>query len=155
MEVCNKLQFFQILLSSTRNRFHWFFTFLGCSPPSQNHTEPVVHCFYTSFHEGSKARGPVSVFAPPGKISLGGPARRTTALRSSNKFVERLHLQTCLVTSWCGAGRTIWNCCWPWGIASPSKAVAPWHSPKEKWAKKWINDWINESWDFLRALLLL
>ena len=26
---------------------------------------------------------------------------------------------TCLVPSWRGSCRFIWNCCWPWGILSP------------------------------------
>jgi len=25
-----------------------------------------------------------------------------------------LHLGPCLVPSWCGASRTMWDCYWPW-----------------------------------------
>jgi len=55
------------------------------------------------------------------------------------------YLQPCLVPSWCGNSRTIWNCCWPWGISGPSRSVAPRLSPKEKWTPKWVNEWICTS----------
>ena len=31
----------------------------------------------------------------------------------------------CLVPSWCGATRTIWNCCWSWGISCPPRDAVP------------------------------
>ena len=37
--------------------------------------------------------------------------------------VEWLHLRSCLVPSWCGASRTIWDFCWPWGISGPLRAA--------------------------------
>jgi len=33
--------------------------------------------------------------------------------------LEWLHLQPCLVPSWCGASRTVWDFSWPWGISIP------------------------------------
>jgi len=50
------------------------------------------------------------------------PASHTS---SSTDQVEWLHLRPCLVSSWCGASRIIWNCCQPWGISSPPRAAAP------------------------------
>jgi len=53
-----------------------------------------------------------------------------------------LHLQPSLVPSWCGASRTISNCCWSWGILGHPRVAAPQHSPKEKLAQKWANEWV-------------
>jgi len=41
------------------------------------------------------------------------------AHRSSKARVEWLHLRPCLVPSYCGASRTIWDSCWPWRISRP------------------------------------
>jgi len=35
------------------------------------------------------------------------------------------YLRPCLVPSWYGARRAIWDCCWQWVISSPGKTVAP------------------------------
>ena len=45
------------------------------------------------------------------------------AQKSSKARVKWLPLWPCLVPSWCGASRTIWNFCWPWGISSLPTAV--------------------------------
>ena len=39
---------------------------------------------------------------------------------------------TLLGTSWCGASRTIWDCCWSWDISGPPRAAAPATLPKGK-----------------------
>ena len=69
-----------------------------------------------------------------------GPAGYThgkVAQRSSKDQVEWLHFRSCLVPSWCGASRIIWNSCWSWGITSPLWAAAPRPSLKEKKTWKW------------------
>ena len=50
----------------------------------------------------------------------------------------------CMVPSWCGASRTIRDCCWPWGILSPPRTAALLPSPEEKWAWKWMNDKLDK-----------
>ena len=44
--------------------------------------------------------------------------------------VEWLHLQPCLVPSWCGVIRTVWSCSWSWGISSPPRIAAPTTLPR-------------------------
>jgi len=51
------------------------------------------------------------------------PTHGKAAQNSSMNQVAWLHLQTCLVPSWCGARGTIWDCCWSWGISSPPIAA--------------------------------
>jgi len=58
---------------------------------------------------------------------------------SSKDQLDWRHLRPCLVPSWCGASRTIWNCCWSRGIPSPSGAVAPATLPRGKAGMK-MND---------------
>jgi len=62
------------------------------------------------------------------------------------KFVQDqvawLHLRPCLVPSWCGASRTIWDCCWLWGISGPPRAAAPASLPKGKAGTK-TNKWMS------------
>ena len=53
-----------------------------------------------------------------------------------------LHLRPCSVPSWCGASRTIWDCCWSWGISGPPRAAAPVTLPKKTRARKWANEWV-------------
>jgi len=48
--------------------------------------------------------------------------------------VEWLHLRTCLVPSWCGASRTISDCCWSWGISRHLGLLRP--SAEKKRAQK-------------------
>ena len=55
--------------------------------------------------------------------------------------VAWLHLQHCLVPSWCGATRTISNCCGSWGISCPPNAAAPATLPKGKPGTK-MSKWI-------------
>jgi len=62
------------------------------------------------------------------------------AKRSSKDQVEWLQLQPCLVPSWCGASRTIWDCCWSRGIWGPPRTAAQRLSPKEMLARKWVNE---------------
>jgi len=38
---------------------------------------------------------------------------------------EVLHLRPCLVSSWCGASRTVRNCWKPWSTSSPPRSAAP------------------------------
>jgi len=45
------------------------------------------------------------------------------AQRLSKDQVEWQHLPFCSIPSWCGASRTIWDCCWPRGISSPGGAA--------------------------------
>ena len=63
------------------------------------------------------------------------------AQSSSKDQVAWLHLWPCLVPSWCGDSRTVWNCCWSWGISSPSRAAAPATLPKGKAGTK-MSEWI-------------
>jgi len=49
---------------------------------------------------------------------------RKVVQSSSKDQVGWLHLRPCLVPSWCGASRTIWDCCWSWEISSPPWAAA-------------------------------
>jgi len=67
---------------------------------------------------------------------------RKSAKRSSKDQVKWLNLRSCLVPSRCGASRTIWDCCWSWGILGLSRAAAPPLSPKEQRARKWVNEWV-------------
>ena len=64
------------------------------------------------------------------------------AKRSSKDQVEWLQLQPCLVPSWCGASRTIWDCCWSRGIWGPPRTAAQRLSPKGERARKWVNEWV-------------
>jgi len=85
------------------------------------------------------------------------------AQRSFKDQVAWLHLRSCLVLSWCGASRTIWDYCWSWGISGPPGLLPPRLSPKEKRARKWVNEWVcrptNEyaglHWNFLFMKLSL
>jgi len=57
--------------------------------------------------------------------------------RSLKDQVEWLHLQPYLVSSLCGASRTLGDCCWPWGISSPRTAApATLSLPEEKLTMK-------------------
>ena len=65
-----------------------------------------------------------------------------TAVQSSFKDqVEWIHLWLFLVPSWCGASRTIWDCCWTWGISSPG-AAAPATLEKGKVGTK-MSKWMS------------
>ena len=46
------------------------------------------------------------------------------------------YIWPCLVLSWCGASRTIWDCCWSWGIAGHPRLLPPQLYPKEKRTRK-------------------
>jgi len=74
---------------------------------------------------------------------------------SSTDQVAWLHLRPCLVPCWCGASRTIWNCCWSWGISGPPRASAPRLSPKERRARKWMNEYAGLRSKFLFMKLSL
>jgi len=43
---------------------------------------------------------------------------------------------------WCGASRTIWDCCWSRVFRVLLGLLLPWLSPKEKRARKWENEWV-------------
>jgi len=43
----------------------------------------------------------------------------------SKGHVGWLCLWPCLVPSWRGASRIIWNYCWPWGVSSPPVVAVP------------------------------
>ena len=85
---------------------------------------------------------PATLFRPsvqnaPGKIGEASPAgytHRKTTKRFPKDQVEWLHLRPCMAPSWCWDSRTTWDCCWPWGISSPPRDVAPRPSPEENWA---------------------
>jgi len=64
------------------------------------------------------------------------------AQRSSKDQVAWLHIRPCLVPSWCGANRTVWDCCWPWGISFLPRAAAPSILPKRK-AGTEMSEWMN------------
>jgi len=83
----------------------------------------------------------------PGKSGETRPAGYTpgkAVKRTPKGQVEWLHLRPCLVPSWCGASKTIWDCCWSWGISSPPRAAAPATLLRGKAGMK-----MNESMDFL------
>jgi len=62
--------------------------------------------------------------------------------RPRSRWRSWLHLRPCLVPSWCGASRTIWYCCWSWGISCPPIGLLPpQQSPEKKRAWKWIKKW--------------
>jgi len=61
-----------------------------------------------------------------GKLSHSG--YRLLPWESSAKCFQRpkkLHLRPFLVPSWRGASRTIWDCCWSWGISGTLGAAGP------------------------------
>ena len=69
----------------------------------------------------------------PGNNCEASPASYTQgkmAERSTKDQVAWLHLRPCLVSSRCGANRTIRNCWKPWGISSPRAAA-----PRPSWQK--------------------
>ena len=43
-----------------------------------------------------------------------------------------IHVRPCLVPSFCGTSRTLWDCCWPWRISSPLNATALITLPRRK-----------------------
>ena len=51
------------------------------------------------------------------------PTHGKAAQNSSMNQVAWLHLRPCLVPSWCRTSKTIWDCCWSWGISSPPIAA--------------------------------
>jgi len=63
------------------------------------------------------------------------------AQSSTKEQVEWLHLRPCLVPSWRGVSRTIWDCCWFWGVSSPPRAGAPATLPKGKPGTA-MNEWV-------------
>jgi len=84
-----------------------------------------------------------------------GCTQRKTAQTPSKAQVGWLHLRTRLVPSRCWAFRIIWDCCWPWGISSPSSVAAPAIFPGGETSIK-MNEWINIFIiRFTLALLLL
>ena len=104
---------------------------------------------WMSRHFSSESRDPscigsASVQNDPVKTGGAIPASYTNgnaARRSENVQVKRRHLRPCLVLSWCGADRrTIWDCCWPWGVSSPLMAAAP-ATPRGKTGME-TNEWI-------------
>ena len=44
-------------------------------------------------------------------------------------------------SSWCGDSRTIWDCCWSWGISAPPRASALATLPKGKPGTK-MKEWV-------------
>jgi len=52
--------------------------------------------------------------------------------KSSKHQVAWLHLRPCLVSSWCGASRSIFDCYWSWGISGLPRSAAPSNSPQRK-----------------------
>jgi len=59
-----------------------------------------------------------------GKASPVGYTYGKADKRSSKDQVEGLNLRTFMVPSWCGCScRTVWDCCWPWGISRSPKAA--------------------------------
>ena len=69
----------------------------------------------------------------------------------SKDQVTWLHLRPCLVPSWCGASRTIWNCFWSWGIPVPLGLLPSPLLPKKNRARKWVNEYecVSLHWTFL------
>ena len=65
-----------------------------------------------------------------------------------------LHLRPCLVPSWCGASRNIWDCCWSWGILGPHRAAPPATLPKRKPGVK-MNEYAGLHRNFLFMKLSL
>jgi len=78
-----------------------------------------------------------------------GHAYENRELRRRSQFIFTrapqpwfwLHLLRFFITFWCGASKTIWNCCWPWVIPSSSRAADPatLHIKKRVWT-----EWMNE-----------
>jgi len=60
-----------------------------------------------------------------GETSPAGYTHGKAAQRLTKNQTELLHFRPCLVPSWCGASRTIWNRCWSWGISSPPRDAVP------------------------------
>ena len=67
-----------------------------------------------------------------------------------------LHLRPCLVPSWCGATRGIWDYCWSWSISGPPRAAAR-DSPQRRIGhkNKWVNEYVGLYWNFLFMKLSL
>jgi len=61
-----------------------------------------------------------------------------TSQSSFKDQVAWLHLWPCLVPCLCGNSRTIWDCCWSWGISGPPWAATSATPPKEKLERKWV-----------------
>jgi len=73
-------------------------------------------------------------------VGLAGCTCGKAAQRSSMDPVELLQLRPCLVTSWSGANRTIWYCCWLWEFRD-LLGLLPWRlSPWQKRVWKWMTD---------------
>ena len=76
----------------------------------------------------------------PGKNGELSPSGYSLYTHWKAAQVALLYLCPCLVPSWCGNSRTIWNCILMivryFGLFSPRL------SPKEKRAPKWVNGWV-------------
>jgi len=61
---------------------------------------------------------------------------------STKDQVPWLHLRPCLVPSWCGASKTMWDCLKPWGVSSPRA-----EHRKTQFENEWnAYTWINAKW---------
>ena len=83
-----------------------------------------------------------------GGASPVGYIHEKAAKRSSKDLVEWLHIQTCLVPSWCEGNRTIWDCWKRWGISSSPRVAASATLLEEDGNE---NEWVHEILDLLLA----
>jgi len=77
----------------------------------------------------------------PGKIGKASPTGLTqvrAAQRSPKNQVAWLHLRLCLVQSWCGTSKTIFNCWNLWSITINPGADAPAILPIGQWFSKFF-----------------
>jgi len=89
-----------------------------------------------------------------GELSPSGYTHGKATQSLSKDQVAWLHLRLCLVPSWRGASRTIWNCRWSRGILGPPRVAASASLPKEKAGTK-MNECEGLHWTFLFMKLSL
>jgi len=92
-----------------------FTAFQKKASPWQVSHLPQLKC--TTVSRGTKA--------PPTGWEALGCIHRKTMQRLNKDHLVRLRPRPGLVSSWCGASRTIRHCWWPWDIPRPAWAAAP------------------------------
>ena len=110
----------------------------------------VIHCFVTavlwsilhlSYSSEAIMRLDFEILlklSPPTLLAGSAPATqlgkwpRGCPRTEWSDYISKLAWSHPLRWSWCWANRTIWDCCWSWGVSSRPRAAAPTTFPREE-----------------------